>query len=318
MDRRRQAALLLTCVAIAAGGIALADVATQPLRAARWLPADRRVHALSHEPTECLTQATDQKLAQRIAIGRAAFRTPLLLGGLAARSGLSCSSCHRDGRGNPDFEFPGLSGAPGTADVTSSLMSSHRGDGIDNPKPIPDLSGPPEKLKVSRDPANHALETFVHGIVVEEFDGPEPSAATLDGLATYVRALSPRACPAVSEQTIGLAEYLSDARAALQAAQFTFDAHDRATTRLMLASARSALGSIDERYAGAALAHDRELLRAADHELGAIQDAADAGATDVPTRIAAWIAAMPRWSAALEQDQARSLFNPERLLAPHA
>jgi hypothetical protein len=318
MDRRRQAALLLTCIAIALGGIAVADVATlSPLRAARWLPAGRRAHALSHEPTECLIAVSDPQLAQRIAIGRAAFRTPLLLGGLAARSGLSCSSCHRDGRGNPDFLFAGLSGAPGTADVTSSLMSSHRGDGVDNPKPIPDLSGAAEKLKVSRDPANHALETFVHGLVVEEFDGPEPSAATLDGLASYVRALSPMACPATAEQTIRLAQYLADARAALHAAQFTYAAHDRQTTRLMLASARSALGNIDERYADPALAHDRGMLRAADSELGEIQVAADAGSNEVPARIAAWIARMPHWSAPLEHDEPRSLFNPERLVTLH-
>ncbi|MGF7473737.1 hypothetical protein WFJ45_23635, partial [Salmonella enterica subsp. enterica serovar Minnesota] len=70
-------------------------------------------------------------------IGRAAFNSPLLLGGQAARAGLSCASCHRNGRGNPDFHFPGISGAPGTADVTASLLSSHRGDGQFNPKPIP-------------------------------------------------------------------------------------------------------------------------------------------------------------------------------------
>ena len=184
MDRRRQATLLLTGAAVVATGIVLAGVATQsPLRAAHWLPADRQAHALAYEPTECLSPAGDPQLAHRIAIGRAAFRTPLLLGGQAARAGLSCNSCHRDGRGNPNFQFPGLSGAPGTADVTSSLMSSHRGDRIDNPKPFPDLSGPKEKLKVSRNPADRKLETFIHGLIVEEFDGPEPTPMTLDGIA---------------------------------------------------------------------------------------------------------------------------------------
>lgn len=311
MDRRRQAALLLTGIAVAAG-IALAGAATQsPLRAARWLPADRQAHALAYEPGECLSPAADPQMARRIAIGRAAFRTPLLLGGQAARAGLSCNSCHRSGRGNPDFRFPGLSGAPGTADVTSSLMSSHRGDRIDNPKPIPDLSGPKEKLKVSRDPADRKLETFIHGLIVEEFDGPEPTAMTLDGLAQYVRALSPRGCHAPPEQRIGLAEYLSDARAAMQATQFALDAHDPATARLMLASARSALGMIDERYAAPALARDRELLRDADLELAAIQDAVDAGSADAPLRIAAWLARMPRWFIPLEHDEPLSLFNIE-------
>jgi len=311
MDRRRQAALLLTGIAVAAG-IALAGAATQsPLRAARWLPADRQAHALAYEPTECLAPVADPQLARQIAIGRAAFRTPLLLGGQAARAGLSCNGCHRSGRGNPDFQFPGLSGAPGTADVTSSLMSSHRGDRIDNPRPIPDLSGPREKLKISRDPADRKLETFIHGLIVEEFDGPEPTAMTLDGLAQYVRALSPRGCPSTNEQRIRLAGYLSDARAAMQAAQFALDAHDRATARLMLASARTALGMIDERYAAPALARDRQLLRDADLELAAIQDAVDAGKADATLRIAAWLATAPRWIAPLERDESLSLFNAE-------
>ncbi len=319
MDRRRQVALVLIGAAVAIAGIVFGDIrlaaaATQsPLRAARWLPADRQAHALAYAPTECLSPATDPMLARRIAIGRAAFRTPLLLGGQASRDGLSCNSCHRSGHGNPDFRFPGLSGAPGTADVTSSLMSSHRGDGIDNPKAIPDLSGPSDQLKVSRNPADRKLKTFIHGLIVEEFDGPEPTAMTLVGLATYVRALSPRGCPAATEQRIRLAEFLSDARAAMQATQFALDAHDRATARLMLASARSALSMIDERYAAPELARDRELLREADLELAAIQVAVDAGKADAALRIAAWLAKTPRWIAPLERDEPRSLFNTERL-----
>ncbi len=314
MDRRRQATRFLTGVAVAVAGIAVAGVAMQPpLRAARWLPADRQAHALAYEPTECLLRATDPQALHAIAIGRAAFRTPLLLGGQAARAGLSCNSCHRNGRGNPDFRFPGLSGLPGTADVTSSLMSSHRGDGVDNPKAIPDLSGAEDKLKISRAPADRKLETFIHGLIVEEFDGPEPTAMTLDDLAYYVRALSPRGCPTLPEQPIRLADYVSDARAAAQATQFALDAHDRATARLMLASARSALGMIDERYATPALARDRRLLREADLELAAIQDAADAGKSDTTLRIAAWLAKTPRWSKLLERDEPQSRFNAERL-----
>ena len=99
------------------------------------------------------------------------------------------AECHRDGRTNPDFQFPGVSGAAGTADVTDSLFSSHRGDGLDNPKPIPDLSAPKEKLKIDQAPLSRALETFIHGLVTQEFDGPEPTPAVLEGLADYVRAL---------------------------------------------------------------------------------------------------------------------------------
>jgi len=99
----------------------------------------------------------------------------------------------------------------------------------------------------------------------------------------------------------------------MQAAQFALDAHDRVTARLMLASARSALGMIDERYAVAALARDRELLHEADLELAAIQDAVDAGKTDATLRIAEWLATAPRWIAPLERDESLSLFNIETI-----
>ncbi len=319
MDRRRQATLILIGAGVALAGIALAESATRlPLRAARWLPADRQAHALAYEPTECLVPPADPAAARMVAIGRAAFRTPLLLGGQAARAGLSCNSCHRNGRGNPDFQFPGLSGPPGTADVTSSLMSSHRGDALDNPKPIPDLSGAAHTLKVSRDPADGKLETFIHGLVVEEFDGAEPGTTTLDGLADYVRALSPLGCPTPAEQRVRLAEYLSDASAAVRATQSSLDAHDRTTARLMLASARSALGMIDERFAASTLDRDRQLLRNADLELAAIQDAVDAGNADAGLRIAAWLARTSRWSRPLERDEPLSMFNMGRPVAPVA
>src|SRR4029077_19963668 len=134
--------------------------------AMRWLApsADASV-VLTHRPTECLGKAADADSAYLVELGRAAFRTPLLLGGQAARAGIDCETCHRGARSNPNFDFPGISGAPGTADVTTSVLSSHRGDGIDNPKLIPNLSGPKSALKVSQDPASPALETFIHGIV---------------------------------------------------------------------------------------------------------------------------------------------------------
>lgn len=319
MDRCRQTPLFLIGVAAAAiGVIAVAVAAQPPLRAARWMPPNRQAHALTHEPGECLSSTQDVKSARNIAIGRAAFRTPLLLGGQAARAGLSCNSCHRNGRGNADFRFPGLSGAPGTADVTSSLMSSHRGDGIVNPTAIPDLGGPARLLQVSRAPEGRALESFIHGLIVEEFDGPEPSATTLDGLAAYVRALSPDACPSAPEQRISLATYVADARAAMQAAGFALDARDPSTARLMLASARSALGMIDERYAGPALVRDRELIRDADLELAAIQSAVDDGGRKASLRIDAWLAKTPRWISPLERDESQSLFDESRVIAAAA
>lgn len=315
MDYCRQTkGFLIGGVLLVASSASIALATNLPLRAARWLPADRQSHALAYEPSECLEKNSGEKNSRSVAIGRAAFRTPLLLGGQAARAGLSCNSCHRNGRGNPDFLFSGLSGSPGTADVTSSLMSSHRGDGIANPTIIPDLAGPALTLKISRDDNHQALEKFIRGLIVEEFDGPEPSKMTIDGLAAYVRMLSPAACKFPFEQKVQLANHLADARRAVQAAQFALDANDPHTSRLMLASARTELGMINERYAAAELDHDRQLLQNADLELAAIQRAIDRGADDIPLRMSVWLGTMPRWATILERDEARSLFNDDNFL----
>jgi len=162
-----------------------------------WVaPGADPARALGSVPTECLTRPADPALAARIEVGRAAFRTPVLLGGQAARAGINCETCHRAGRGNPDFHFPGISGAPGTADFTNAISSTHRDDGIDNPKPIPDLSGPKDRLKVDQDPAQAKLEPFLHGLVTEEFDGPEPTPVVTGKLIRSAAPTPPPAAPA--------------------------------------------------------------------------------------------------------------------------
>ncbi|MET1111984.1 MAG: hypothetical protein ABWX67_10710 [Allosphingosinicella sp.] len=300
MDQGRALARFLNALPLALLLGAAADGPNAPIREARWL-APGKVHSgLTREPSECFARPADPAERRRAAVGRAVFRTPLLLGGQAARAGLSCASCHRNGRGNPDFLFPGLSGAPGTADITASLMSSHRGDGRFNPKPIPDLSGPREVLKISPDRRERALEAFIRGLIVEEFDGPEPAPETVDGLAAYVRALRPEAC-APGERRVTLASRLALAGEAAELAA----ARQGETRRLLLAAARSQLGAIDERFALPAGAPARALLRQADGELRALRS----GKSDM----ADWRRQWPRWKRALLRLERDSLFDPERL-----
>jgi hypothetical protein len=276
-----------------------------PIRAAQWLAPAQRSGALLHQPTECAGTAglADPALFE---IGRAAFRAPLLLGGQAARSSLRCESCHSNGRRNAAFLFPGLSGPPGTADVTSSLMSSHRGNGIFDPKPIPDLAVP---AKISRDPHSRALETFIHGLIVEEFDGPEPSPLILQGLAAYVRSIGQGHCDRAARNTLRLHLYIDDSIRAVRAAGIAWDRRDPPAARLLLSGARSTLGQIDEHFTRPSLARDRQLIRNADLELLAAEQAMDRAAADVPLRLAAWRSAVPNWSATLLRDEPRSLFN---------
>ena len=312
MDQRRTfTAFAVALVSALAVGIAgAAGLSSPPLREMRWiaphLPRAEVVRTLTTEPAECLATPADAAQREKIAIGRALFRSPLLLGGQAARAGLSCASCHRAGRGNPHFIFPGVSGAPGTADVTSSLFSSKRGDGIFNPKPIPDLAADPPK--VDRNPAKPDLRRFIHGQIVEEFDGLEPPAAVLDGLAAYVGALGG---PCGSDMARTAAGEAATARAAIAAARALLQVPDQQAAHLLLAAARSALGRLDERYAGVP-GIDRRLA-ARDGELRQVQVLAT---TDPASTIAAldgWTQRFDRDAKALLAAQDRSFYSAKML-----
>jgi hypothetical protein len=286
------------------------------LHPARWLaPGADAAHALSTSYSECLARPADPEEAYLVEVGRSAFRTPMLLGGQAARAGLACESCHQAGRRNPDFYFPGLSGGPGTADVTSALFSSHRDDGIDNPKPIPDLSGPKTRLKVSQNPASGDLERFIHGQITEEFDGAEPPPATLKGLAAYVRALSPGACPSEARAPVRAEDYVDDAWRSVRASEAALAHGDAETAILMLDGARWRLGLINERYDDPVSADARAALHAADLDLLAAQDAIRAGDRQASDRLTLWLARSAAWAQVLAQEERRSLFNPARLAA---
>lgn len=309
MDRRRRRARALgLAIAFTGAATALAADSRPPLQALSWVPptADP-VRVFATQPTECLKVPADPAGTRSVEIGRAAFRTPLLLGGQAARAGLSCESCHRAGRGNPDFQFPGASGEPGTADVTLSLFSSRRGNGVHDPRPIPDLSGPRSALKITAGD----LPAFIRGLVVEEFDGREPPGAVLQGLADYVRALDPAACPATPSELMSPGRLLDDARRAVAAAEAALSAGERPTAVLMIAAARARLFLIDERYVGRPAEIAR--LRRADRTLRDLQAAVREGRPDAARGLARWRADSRRLEARLVVTQGLSLFDPARL-----
>ncbi|MFL6726568.1 MAG: hypothetical protein ACJ8FS_08650 [Sphingomicrobium sp.] len=303
MDRRQGPTRFL----IAAAALLLCGAATTtlPMRDARWLQSTDLAADLTHQPVECRSRYGDAAQERSAEIGRIAFRAPLLLGGQAARAGLSCSSCHRNGRSNAHFHFPGISGDPGTADVTASLMSSHRGDGIFNPKPIPDLAGDPAKLKVSRDPKSADLRNFIHGLITQEFDGPEPPNSVLDGLVAYVRSLSPSACKAAANGAIRLGSMLDDTDRAVRLSEQSYADGDKATARLLIGAARSILGKIDERFELAGGEPSRALLRDTDADLK-VMEHADAVSPDAFRR---WRRAWPARAHQLREAETRSYFS---------
>lgn len=235
-----------------------------------WLSPDAdRAAALTTAPAECLAMPRDPEQAWRVSLGQVAFRSPALLGGLAARSGLSCDTCHRNGHGNPAFFIAGVSGAPGTADVTSAIFSQTRGDDTVNPVPIPDLTGIAGNTRFGTVRPAHDLPDFVHSVMVDEFQGQEPAPAVADGLVAYVAALTRDACPAASSIRLTFdhaAGELADTYAVLLA---TMDRGDRKAADFVLRSLNLALGRLAQRFPAAPEAADA--LPALGRDLGAIR-----------------------------------------------
>ncbi len=116
MDHQGRRSRPLIGVFVAIGCVfGAARAAEGPLRAMRWMaPGANHLRTLGERPAECLKRPETRDVAYSVEIGRAAFRTPLLLGGQAARAGVACETCHEGGHTNPEFLFPGVSGAPGT------------------------------------------------------------------------------------------------------------------------------------------------------------------------------------------------------------
>ena len=323
MDRpRRRPRLLSARRILVAGavacalGAARADTLAVPLRALRWTaPGADVVRILTRRPVECLAVPGDPEAAYRVEVGRAAFRDPLLLGGQAARAGVACESCHRNGRTNPDFSFPGLSGAPGTADVTSFVFSTHRGDHVDDPRPIPDLGGPKAKLKIDQSPRSPALKTFIHGLVREEFEGAEPPPAVLEGLAAYVRALDPAVCPSSGWEPVTAGAAIADSLRAAAAARAALAHRDRPTALVMIQAARAQLGELAEHYDGPTLTAEHKRLTNASYVLADIAEAVRRADPGADGRLAGWERGAGEWRPALLKAEPQSLYDPGRLTA---
>lgn len=274
------------------------------LSALIWTQPGHEVAALTRQPAMCSKAAAGDAQAM---IGEALFNAPMLLGGQAARADISCASCHSNGRRNPHFQLDGVSGGPGTADVSSSFFSLARANGRFDPKPIPDLALPG---KISRDPASGELERFLRGLIVEEFSGREPSPAAISALAAYVRAIGD--CGAVQGQPRRLADQAVLVRLSVMAAERLAAAGEAESAAIAVAGARHQLGLIDERYAGRGLARERDQLLAASR---ALQPAAQARAPE-PAELRRWLTGFERdLLPMLARSEARSLYSEARARA---
>lgn len=304
MDRRSRPIRYL----IAGSALVLAGAASPAgrdrLQGLVWTAPGTERAALLRQPAACLDPAADPA---KVAYGRALFNAPQLLGGQAARAGISCASCHANGRRTAAFFLDGVSSEPGTADVSASFFSIVRANRQFDPRPIPDLAA---AGKISRDPATQELEHFTRGLIVEEFAGREPAPGELAAIAAYLRALRP--CADEQDQPRGLASDLTLLRETIGAAARRADLGDEAGALLLSSAARFRLGLIAERYPGTRFVRERRQLLSASRALQPGVEAKSPGAT----ALRSWLArferdAVPR----LVRGERRSLYDARRVEA---
>ncbi len=303
-----------------AAGITLSGAAygqsASLLSEAQWnSPATDDVAFLTRTPGECLAPAKKPGVEYQIELGRAAFSSPFLFGGPAARSGLSCNSCHRDGRDNPDFYLEGLSGAPGTADVTSSLFSKTREDNVFNPVLIPtlvDIAGQDSFGVTAPQPSIH---DFVASAVAEEFQGVA-TPTIIDGIVAYVAHLNAGFCPE-GETAQTSARAVSDIARMLRTADTAMIRGEAATADFLLLSAQHQLGLVHERYQGKGLMMERGLVADLSRRLAEIRSGLHEGednalvATAGKTALA--LDQLARVERRLRRKEQKSLYNEEQL-----
>jgi hypothetical protein len=273
------------------------------LREQAWTaPGPTLARDLTHAQGECLART-----GADIEIGRALFRSPHLLGGPAARAGLSCHACHSNGGMNTRFLLPELTDRAGHADVTSEWASAARGDGVLNPEPIPDLAGASSRGAFGRG-REPSLDVFVRGVIEDEFQGAPPTQQGFDALIAYLRALRLSACPP-GDTPITLTSAANDVRRAVAAAEIA----DRDTASPLLLAAQDAMGRIVERLPAPHFARERRRLETLARDLGALRQG------DVHAALAA---AAPGWRARFDAEitriaprEAQTYFNEATLAA---
>jgi hypothetical protein len=204
----RRLVLITGSVLLACAQSACASDAREPSEFT-WFESDTDiVEGFSQRYTECVKGPSTFELR----LGRLAFNSPRLLGGQATRMKLSCASCHPSGRANERFFIEQISSRPGTADISHSFLSSAGGDGISNPKVIPDLVNRSGAHIRDRQTDDFAL--FMHRLIEVEFDGRKPPQTVFNALLTYLKNTDQAYCSS-AESASGLHQRVTLLREAL-------------------------------------------------------------------------------------------------------
>jgi len=252
----RRLVLITGSVLLACAQSACASDAREPSEFA-WFESNAAiVEGFSQRYTECAKGPSTFELR----LGRLAFNSPRLLGGQAARMKLSCASCHPSGRANEHFFIEQISSAPGTADISHSFLSSAGGDGISNPKVIPDLVNRSGAHIRDRQTDDFAL--FMHRLIEVEFDGRKPPQTIFKALWTYLQNADQAYC-STNEPASGLHQRVTLLREALAVVKdmINLQVSDE-DLRFAVSSTRSQLEYLYEIYGLAANKQlDQRLIR---------------------------------------------------------
>lgn len=290
-----------------------AAAGAQSLSGAReWLPpGSLSLDALSLHPEEAQDGGTQQSFYAEY--GRLAFRSPLVLGGTAAKAGLSCQACHPNGFANEDFFIPGLSDAHGRIDVSHAFWNNRGENHREDPLTIPSLRGVKTKARLGHDGRGTSLREFTRRVIVTEFGGNEPDPTLLDALVAYQETLQPATAV---DRAVMLASDLADIGRHLNTLAVPLAEENAALSGTIATMIRGQLGFIHERLYGDDLVAARDIVEGWSRELEEIAGLAAAGqwrpARDRLTALHAAVAAPP---AALANAGPQTLYNPVRLKA---
>lgn len=305
---------MIRVLAAVAVSLIAADAAAEPLDDVKWLHAGAdHVAALTAAPPECLALPEDEEAAFLVEAGRIAFRSRFLLGGPAARAGLSCQSCHVNGHDNPDFHLEGLSGAPGTLDATSHLFSKTRGDATFNPVPIPSLVDAGIRTRFGHAGLVPTLEAFIAGVIIDEFQGEPPPAALFDAVVAYVDALKSDACPASDTAPVTLADDLETVRRGALAASLALARRETALADFLMLALRGLLGRIHQRFDLPGLEEEAGQLVLLSGQLGLLRGLAREDVEAARTGLSEWRLRLAAAGDALAAREPGSLYNPRML-----
>jgi hypothetical protein len=115
----------------------------------------------------------------------------------------------------------------GNFDTTGALFNPKADDGVLDPIRTPSLRGARVLAPYGNDGRKASLRDFVHNVIVNEFAGPEPSAAILDAMVAYIEDINFLPNPSLGPGGRLVAERTSEAERRGEALFFKPFPHNR-------------------------------------------------------------------------------------------